>query len=38
MALLRERDGARAVAVLESRMNEDAEALREMAQPARRPS
>jgi GntR family transcriptional repressor for pyruvate dehydrogenase complex len=36
LAALRDRDGARAVAVLETRMNKDAEALREMAQPARR--
>jgi len=38
LAALRDRDGARAVAVLETRMNKDAEALRDMAQPARRPS
>jgi DNA-binding FadR family transcriptional regulator len=36
LAALRDRDGARAVAVLETRMNQDAEALREMARPARR--
>ena len=35
---LRDRDGARAVAVLEERMNKDVEALRGMAQPAGRPS
>ena len=38
LAALRDRDGARAVSVLEARMNKDAEALRGMAQPARRPS
>lgn len=38
LAALRNRDGARAVAVLEARMDKDAEALREMARPARRPS
>ena len=38
LAALRDRDGARAVAVLETRMNKDAEALRAMAQPTRKPS
>jgi GntR family transcriptional repressor for pyruvate dehydrogenase complex len=38
LAALRARDGARAIAALETRMNKDVEALREMAQPARRPS
>jgi GntR family transcriptional repressor for pyruvate dehydrogenase complex len=38
LAALRDRDGSRAVAVLEERMNKDAEALRGTAQPARRPS
>ena len=38
LAALRNRDGARAVTALEARMDKDAEALREMVQPARRPS
>lgn len=38
LAALRDRDGFRAVAVLEERMNKDAEALGGMAQPVRRPS
>ena len=38
LAALRDRDGARAVAVMETRMNKDAEALRGMGQPTMRAS
>ena len=36
LVALRDRDGARAVAVLQNRMNQDADVLREMVRAARR--